>query len=185
MKVFGERLRYLRESRNMNQEDLGKIILDKKGYPVTKQTISYYELGKYDPSIDGLTAISNHFDVTIDYLLGRSEYMNPKHEQLQQLNIISKEAIDSLSTLYSVNAIKILDILFRDNSFAFMLEAFYAYYKGIPDSKLFDTLGYIEGIYFTSDMEAIRRQYMHFALGHLSERVQKYLDKAREDKESE
>ena len=60
---FGERLRNLREDADLNQTQLGTAI------NMTQRKISYMECGKYEPSIDDITAICHYFKVSADYLL--------------------------------------------------------------------------------------------------------------------
>lgn len=64
---FPERLRYLRKSANISQQTLGDAM------NVTKVSISGYETGNRKPDTDTLQKLADYFDVSIDYLLGRSE----------------------------------------------------------------------------------------------------------------
>ena len=66
MASFGELLRELREDNKMTQKDLADKIY------VTVGTISNYENNQHMPDIEKLVAIANFFNVTTDYLLGRS-----------------------------------------------------------------------------------------------------------------
>ena len=66
----GDRLRKLRQEKRLTQEQLGKII------HVSKVSISGYENGERSPDTENLTKLANYFDVTTDYLLGRTD--NPK-----------------------------------------------------------------------------------------------------------
>lgn len=43
---------------------------------MSQNTISRYETGAREPSRDDLIAIADYFDVSVDYLLGRTE--NPQ-----------------------------------------------------------------------------------------------------------
>lgn len=67
MASFTERLRELRTQNNYSQQDLA----DKMG--VTKQTISQYERGVRKPDMDTLTALCDIFNVSSDYLMGKSD----------------------------------------------------------------------------------------------------------------
>ncbi len=60
---FGEKIRFLRESANINQTQLGKAV------NMTQRKVSYIECGKYEPSIDDIKAFCNYFKVSSDYLL--------------------------------------------------------------------------------------------------------------------
>ena len=67
MSKFAERIRELRTARNYTQEDLGEIL------GVKKYSIYTYEKGRSEPNIDGLIALADFFDVSIDYLVGRTD----------------------------------------------------------------------------------------------------------------
>lgn len=66
MKSIGERIKYLRISKGINQEELGKKL------GLVKSTISMYENNKSTPDADMLTRLADYFGVSIDYLLGRT-----------------------------------------------------------------------------------------------------------------
>ena len=61
---FGEKIRNLREDKDMNQTQLGKAV------HMTQRKISYIECGKYEPSIEDIKALCLFFHVSADYLLG-------------------------------------------------------------------------------------------------------------------
>ena len=63
----GKRLRDLRKSNNMTQQELGTLV------NVGKSTISQYENGINIPDIDTVTIFANFFCVSVDYLVGNSE----------------------------------------------------------------------------------------------------------------
>lgn len=65
---FGDRLRSLREEKELSQEELGKVL------SAAKSTISQYELGKRNPDPDTLIKLADYFYVSIDYLLGRTDH---------------------------------------------------------------------------------------------------------------
>lgn len=62
--TFGERLKLLRENRELNQTELGRAV------NMTQRKISYLECGKYEPSIEDIKALCQFFRVSSDYLLG-------------------------------------------------------------------------------------------------------------------
>ncbi|WP_078577361.1 helix-turn-helix domain-containing protein [Salipaludibacillus agaradhaerens] len=64
----GKRLKILRQNKKLTQEELGKII------NVSKVSISGYESGDRSPDTDNLRRLADYFDVTTDYLLGRSDH---------------------------------------------------------------------------------------------------------------
>ncbi|MDN5276299.1 MAG: hypothetical protein PWR01_264 [Clostridiales bacterium] len=69
--MFAERLRKLRKERKMTQTDLGKIL------GLSTSAIGMYEQGRRDPDSNTLQKIADIFNVTVDYLLGRSDIRNP------------------------------------------------------------------------------------------------------------
>lgn len=69
--MFSERLRKLRKEKGVTQEELAKII------KVERSSIGKYEgKGGVIPSDDVKQRIADYFDVSIDYLLGRSDIRN-------------------------------------------------------------------------------------------------------------
>lgn len=67
---FKIRLKELRNSNQLTQPALAEII------GLKKQTINDIEKGRSKPSINSAIAIANHFNVSLDYLLGRTD--NPE-----------------------------------------------------------------------------------------------------------
>ena len=64
------RLKELRERRKMSQQYLATAL------NMSQNTVSQYETCTREASYDTLIAIADYFDVSIDYLLGRTD--NPK-----------------------------------------------------------------------------------------------------------
>ncbi len=62
------RIRDLREDKDMRQIDLAKAT------GIDQRTISNYETGKTSPDAENLILLADFFDVTIDYLVGRTSY---------------------------------------------------------------------------------------------------------------
>ena len=68
---FGERLRALREGKNLTQKELGKIL------GLEQRTISNYEIDIRFKNGDRLIKIADFFGVSIDYLLrDNNDYNN-------------------------------------------------------------------------------------------------------------
>lgn len=63
------RIRDLREDRDLNQETLAEML------GVRQTTYSKYELGKINVPVEILIKIADFYDVTLDYLVGRSDEM--------------------------------------------------------------------------------------------------------------
>lgn len=64
---FHTRLKRLRQRHKMTQHDLAEIL------GVKPSTIANYESNRNEPAFDKLIVISTYFNVSIDYLLGRTE----------------------------------------------------------------------------------------------------------------
>lgn len=65
---FPQRLRKLRE-----QEKKSRVVLSQLcGLP--DSAIRRYERGEVKPNIDSMVAIADYFHVSVDYLLGRTNY---------------------------------------------------------------------------------------------------------------
>ena len=87
MKRMGERLRLERLKRNMTMERLGDIV------GVSKNTVSQYEHGHRTPSLGVVRAIADHFDVSLDYLVGLSDDPDPRRDQRDLKQILEKNPL--------------------------------------------------------------------------------------------
>jgi len=68
---FNVRLKQTRQKNNLTQSELAKVL----GLKPT--AISNYESERNEPSFDKLIALSKHFDVSCDYLLGVTDSYLP------------------------------------------------------------------------------------------------------------
>lgn len=66
MSRFGEILAELRKDKGLSQKELAMV------FHVSSSTISSYETGSHLPNSEQIVAFADYFDVTTDYLLGRS-----------------------------------------------------------------------------------------------------------------
>ena len=62
-----ERLIELRKKRHLTQKQVAE------GLHITEVSVQNYESGRRKPNYDILIAIADYFDVSLDYLVGRSE----------------------------------------------------------------------------------------------------------------
>ena len=65
--TFGEKLRLLREERELNQTELGQAL------GMTQRKVSYLENDRYEPGLEDIKAICKFFGISADYLLGFSK----------------------------------------------------------------------------------------------------------------
>lgn len=69
---LGDRLKKLREERGISQLELAKLM------QISNVMLSRYEKNKRSPDYTTLNRFADFFDVTTDYLLGRSNIRNPE-----------------------------------------------------------------------------------------------------------
>lgn len=75
------RLRELRVERELLQSDIAKLINK------SERTVGFYETGERDMNTETLAILANFFNVSIDYLLGKSDIRNPEKADLDKLQI--------------------------------------------------------------------------------------------------
>lgn len=68
---FGERIKLLRENQELTQAELGAAV------NMTQRKISYIENDKYEPSLEDIKLFCCFFNVSADYLLGRTKIREP------------------------------------------------------------------------------------------------------------
>lgn len=71
MATFGERLKYLRTRQGVSQSLMADILSAISPNKVSRSTIGMWESGRNMPSRESLEALADHFNVPMDYLLGR------------------------------------------------------------------------------------------------------------------
>ena len=71
--IISPRLKPLRKAKGFTQEDLGDLV------GVAKMRVSDYESGKTEPPLKTLIKIADVFNVSLDWLCGRTEkiFKNP------------------------------------------------------------------------------------------------------------
>src|SRR5690554_5619603 len=72
--MIEKRLKELRKSRGLTQEELANSI------GITKNFVTMVESGKRKPSYEVLDKIADYFDVSTDYLLGRTNILRLSKE---------------------------------------------------------------------------------------------------------
>ena len=103
--MFGNRLRLLRENLGLTQEELGKKI------NLVKSNISMYEKGNRIPNADTLEQMSTLFDVSVDYLLGKTEikkYNHPYKDKLEEEIFVKIKKLDTDEKTAILNIINII-----------------------------------------------------------------------------
>lgn len=110
------RIKELRIKKDCSQAKLADIL------GVTQATLSGWELDKWQPDIEMLCKIANFFDVSIDYLLARTEYENYEKDYKPILDdfvkSVNKEFMDMILQLQNLSNEHVYTILH-------MIEFFY------------------------------------------------------------
>lgn len=83
------RIRSLREDRDLRQIDVAQAT------GIDQKTLSNYETGKTNPDSYALVKLADFFDVTIDYLIGRSNNnFVHKSDVLKKIEMIQNDLED-------------------------------------------------------------------------------------------
>ena len=70
MSAFSVRLRELRALKRVTQKQAAK------GIGLSERLYQSYELAEKEPSLGNINKLADYFDVSTDYLLGRSDHPN-------------------------------------------------------------------------------------------------------------
>ena len=100
--MFGERLKQLRESQGLSQSELADYL------NVSRQSIGGYENDSVGPGMDTLVKIADRFNISLDYLLCRTnekENFNLLHNSNKK--IFNEEALIKISEI--INSYKIIE----------------------------------------------------------------------------
>ncbi|MBQ7924559.1 MAG: helix-turn-helix transcriptional regulator [Clostridia bacterium] len=68
MKIFAERLLELRKEKGISQAKLAKQL------EVSFSVVCYWETDRSEPTAPNLVKLADYFSVSVDYLLGRTDY---------------------------------------------------------------------------------------------------------------
>lgn len=101
---LGKKIKELREINNKTQLDVAKYL------DVTYQTIYKYEKDIAIPPADAIVKLAEYFNVTTDYLLGRTDKPNEKNIEDEKLIIAARSDVD-LSELTEDEQKYILDFI--------------------------------------------------------------------------
>ncbi|OZV13554.1 hypothetical protein CIW83_03130 [Tissierella sp. P1] len=111
--MIGKRIKTLRNERNLLQKDLAEQL------NLSQQTISLYESEKRQPDYQILQSIADFFNVSVDYLLGRTDIKdsfilsvkedetkfgihNKIVDEIEKLSPESQEELKKLIELYKI-----------------------------------------------------------------------------------
>ena len=85
------RIKILREELNMTQQELADKL------DGAKSTVAMYEKGDRKPSMEVLLKLSEIFDCSIDYILGKSDIRNPVIIDEDKINLAFSSGYNGLN----------------------------------------------------------------------------------------
>ena len=122
MSEFSNRFRQLKEESNLTLKDLSEEL------GISVPNLSYYMKGR-EPSYDILISIADYFNVTTDWLIGRTDAKNASQESLyeQVENTLDLKDNQKLFGDSKANFLKCQNTLYRTMENLYMLFMFYSY----------------------------------------------------------
>ena len=111
--AFGKILKKIRQDNNLTQEELAKKINS------SRSNIANYENEKNMPSIEILEKLSKTFNVSIDYLLGKTDIRNPRQKEQDLLDLakigFSMDKYNPPTEKQKEQIRDLLEVILRDN----------------------------------------------------------------------
>lgn len=92
-----ERIRLLRENKNISQKKLAEDLL------IGQSTMSEYENGIKQPPLSVLVKMADYFDVSLDYLAGRTN-LKPSIDLLQEKLTVRPGKVIAVNDLVNLGA---------------------------------------------------------------------------------
>ena len=105
MSNFPERLKQLRKEKGLTLKEMSEHLGD-----IKEASISRYEHGRREPSIDKLLEIADFFNCSVDYLIGNTPYKNAE----DLIDLMHKEGKDIEETIEALKNFKRSNISFQD-----------------------------------------------------------------------
>ncbi|MDO4295614.1 MAG: helix-turn-helix transcriptional regulator [bacterium] len=103
--MVAKRLKELRLAVSASQADIARIL------NISRVAYSFYENGKRQPNLESLSLLATYYNVSVDYLMGRTDIARPAEElTAQEVHLLAcfrasdtrgKEAILALSNYES------------------------------------------------------------------------------------
>lgn len=126
--TFGKRFKMLRLEKDLKQQELIDDFNKKYHYGFTKSAVSQYENDKRIPEIEALNAFANYFNVSVDFLLGRTDTRIITNENSasvteEEVETLAEEFLDLLikhgkiktkEDLTPKNILKLLNEIFEE-----------------------------------------------------------------------
>ncbi|MPW26148.1 helix-turn-helix domain-containing protein [Alkalibaculum sp. M08DMB] len=100
--MFSSRLKELRSQSKYTQEKIAEIL------KISRVAYTKYESGENMPTPDNLEKLADIFNVSIDYLLGRTNNPHPYHDLNEQVDIeiIVRELLSDAEMCHALQSLK-------------------------------------------------------------------------------
>lgn len=88
--ILMNRIRDLREDRDLRQIDVANAT------GIDQKTLSNYETGKTNPDSYAIIKLCDFFDVSADYLIGRTDEQRAKIEKIEERVLEMKKSLETI-----------------------------------------------------------------------------------------
>lgn len=143
--MFAQRLKDLRQGEKISQAELASAL------NISNRTISMYEQGNSEPNVEILSKIADYFNVTADYLIGRTSCKNIENQSISDSLGIDEKTIEILlllsATTYKYSNLDYLEAIIQHPQFPALLNQINSYIvtdtQGWHDIPVSDSSGNI------------------------------------------
>lgn len=163
---FPTALRALMEERGETQENIAKAA------GKTRQTISQYVNGISEPGYDVLIRIADYFDVSIDYLLGRTEDPSRQSYAVDALGLYPDTVSWIVGMKEDVEAGGVLGALLEIPSVRDLISKLSDYYFAVQAEKLYDNI-WLDFFAEVNDLGRVERVHSDDVLSAFNDELDK------------
>lgn len=108
MDTLGKRIKFLRKNENLTQDELAKAI------DVSRATLASWETERREPDYETVKKLARYFNVTVDYLLGNSDYpLPPGRAAAKKIEQALQDDDELLEFWYELSQREDLQLLFK------------------------------------------------------------------------
>lgn len=94
------RLKLLREEKGLFQSDIAKIL------GISNAAVGFYESGKRDMSTETVIKLAEYFNVSTDYLLGKSDIRNSEDKIKEEFEFAYHKEMEGLTDAEIADALR-------------------------------------------------------------------------------
>lgn len=154
------KIRELRQEKGLTIKDLSENL------NIKEPTLSKYERSEREPNIDSLIKIADYFEVSVDYLIGRSDCKKQDYQPIADLLGIDDKTIEILLSLVKtesqIKEMDILEAIIQNRFFPNLINQIYSFIindeRGWKDVNIYNKDGTIANIITAEIMRASSMQ---------------------------